>query len=87
MVVQGYAQRFGEDFSGVYAPVALQQTFRVLLTVAGHQGLQVRHVDVENAYLNGVLQEEIYMRQPPGYSVSGKVAAVSLQVEPESLWT
>lgn len=72
LVAQGYAQRYGEDFDEVHAPVALQQTFRVLLTVAGHKGLQVRHVDVKNAYLNGVLQEEIFMRQPPGYSTVGK---------------
>lgn len=72
LVAQGYAQRPGIDFTEVFAPVAMQQTFRVLLTVAGHRKLQVWHIDVKNAYLNGKMDEEQYMRQPPGYTVPGK---------------
>ena len=72
LVAQGFEQRYGEDFDEVHAPVALQQTLRVLLTVAGHKKLIVRHVDVKNAYLHGKLEEDIFMRQPPGYSVAGK---------------
>lgn len=60
------------DYGEVFAPVAMQPTLRVLLTVAGHRKYRVRHLDVKNAYLNGRLQEEIYMRQPPGYSEPGK---------------
>ena len=63
MVVQGCGQRFAEDFGEIHAPVTLQQTFKVLLAVAGYQKLQVRHVDIKNAYLNGVLKEEVFMRQ------------------------
>lgn len=72
LVAQGFAQRYGTDFNEVFAPVAMQSTFRVLLTVAGHRKLQVRHIDVKNAYLNGTLSEEIFMRQPPGYAEPGK---------------
>lgn len=71
LVAQGCGQRFGVDYEEVFAPVAMQPTLRVLLTVAGHRKYQVRHIDVKNAYLNGILKEEIYMHQPPGYSVSG----------------
>lgn len=72
LVAQGFAQRLGADFGEVFAPVAMQSTFRVLLTVAGHKQLQVRHIDVRNAYLYGRLEEEVFMRQPPGYAVPGK---------------
>lgn len=72
LVAQGYAQKYGTDFGEVYAPVAMQTTLRVLLTVAGQRRLHVRHIDVKNAYLNGTLEEEIFMRQPPGYAVAGK---------------
>lgn len=70
LVAQGYSQRPGIDFGEVFAPVAMQSTFRVLLTVAGHK--QVRHIDVKNAYLNGQLKEEVFMRQPVGYEVPGR---------------
>lgn len=72
LVAQGYSQRPGIDFGEVFAPVAMQSTFRVLLTVAGHKHLQVRHIDVKNAYLNGQLKEEVFMRQPVGYEVPGR---------------
>lgn len=72
LVAQGFGQRYGSDFSEVFAPVSMPSTFRVLLALAGHKKLQVRHIDVKNAYLNGRLSEELYMRQPPGYAVPGK---------------
>lgn len=40
---------------------------KILLTIAGHEGLCVRHVDIKTALLNGELSEEIYMKQPPGF--------------------
>lgn len=72
LVAQGFAQRYGKDFGEVFAPVAMSSTFRVLLALAGQRKLQVHHIDVKNAYLNGTLSEEIFMRQPPGYAVPGK---------------
>lgn len=67
LVAQGYTQKFGSDFTEVFAPVAMQATFRVLLAIAGQRKMIVRHLDVKTAYLYGNLSEEIYMRQPPGF--------------------
>jgi len=72
LVAQGYTQEYGIDYEEVFAPVARQTTFRTLLAVAGKEGLTVRHFDVKNAFLNGTLDETIYMAQPKGFEVQGK---------------
>lgn len=72
LVAQGYSQEYGVDYEEVFAPVARQTTFRTLLAVAGKQQLVVQHFDVKNAFLNGVLEETIYMAQPKGFEVKGK---------------
>lgn len=69
LVAQGFTQRYGLDYDEVFAPVAKQVTLRTLLTIAGRDEMQVRHVDVKTAYLNGDLKETIYMRVPPGLRV------------------
>lgn len=61
LVAQGYTQEYGVDYGEVFAPVVRQTTFRTLLAVAGKQNLTVRHYDVKNAFLNGVLEETIFM--------------------------
>lgn len=59
LVAQDYIQEYGMDYEEVFAPV--RQTFRTLLAVAGKQNLTVRHYDVNNAFLNGILEETIFM--------------------------
>jgi hypothetical protein len=73
LVAQGYTQKFGQDFDEVFAPVTKSATFRLLLTVSSKLNLQVQQYDVKSAFLNGELQEEIYMRPPPGYLSNDKV--------------
>lgn len=72
LVAQGFAQRIGVDFDDSFAPVAMHSTLRVLLTIAGYRKMQVKHLDVKAAYLYGTLEEEVFMRQPPGYAVPHK---------------
>lgn len=67
LVAQGFSQKFGVDYEEVFAPVVKPTTIRLMLTIAGTEGLCVRHVDVKTAFLNADLEEEIYMRQPEGY--------------------
>lgn len=51
----------------MFAPVVRQTTFRLLLSIAAKQRMQVSHFDVKTAFLNGSLNEIIYMKQPPGF--------------------
>nr|CAE02382.2 OSJNBb0080H08.8 [Oryza sativa Japonica Group] len=64
LVAKGYTQKEGEDFFDTYSPVARLTTIRVLLALAASHGLLVHQMDVKTVFLNGELEEEIYMDQP-----------------------
>lgn len=67
-VAKGFSQKYGEDYNEVFAPVAKQTTFRTLLTVAGKHQMHVKHFDIKTAFLNGDIEEDLYMVQPEGFS-------------------
>ena len=56
-------------FNDTYAPVARISTVRVVLAVAASFGMTIQHMDVSTAFLNGILEEEVYMTPPPGLDV------------------
>lgn len=71
LVAQGFSQKFGTDYNEIFAPVVRQATFRTLLSVASQKKLMVEHLDAKTAFLNGNLEETIFMKQPPGFSDGG----------------
>jgi hypothetical protein len=71
LVAKGYTQKEGEDFFDTYSSVARLTTIRVLLYLATSHGLLIHQMDVKTAFLNGELEEEIYMTQPDGFVVEG----------------
>ena len=78
LVVKGYAQIFGVDYSDTFAPVARLDTIRLLLAIAAQKGWKVFQLDVKLAFLNGVLQEEVYVDQPEGFVKQGEEDKVYL---------
>jgi hypothetical protein len=72
LVAKGYTQKEGEDFFDTYSPVAKLTTIRVLLSLATSHGILVHQMDVKTTFLNGELEEEIYMTQPDGFVVKGQ---------------
>ncbi|KAF0899665.1 hypothetical protein E2562_021364 [Oryza meyeriana var. granulata] len=71
LVAKGYVQQPGVDFDEVFVPVARIESVRLLLALAAQEGWPVHHMDVKSAFLNGELVEEVYIRQPPGFTVVG----------------
>ena len=71
LVVKGYAQMFGVYFSKSFAPVARLDTIRMLALVA-QKGWKIYQLDVKLAFLNGYLEEEIFVEQLVGFAVKGK---------------
>jgi len=71
LVAQGFTQKFGVDYKETFAPVAKMTTVRVLLSVVINQGWPLFQMDVSNAFLHGDLEEEVFMKLPPGHPHSG----------------
>lgn len=73
LVAKGFSQKYGEDFVEIFAPVARAPTIRLLLSMAGKHKFHVKQFDVKTAFLNGNLEEEIYMKQPEGFKSGDQV--------------
>ena len=72
LVAKGYVQKQGINFTEVFAPVTRLEIVRLLLALAARNRWEVHHLDVKSAFLNGELQEEVYVTQPEGYIKQGK---------------
>lgn len=72
IVAKGYVQKQEVDFEEVFAPVTRIETIRLLLALAAKNCWEVHHLDVKTAFLNGEIQEEVYVTQPEGFVKRGK---------------
>ena len=67
LVVQGFHQQEGIDYTEVYAPVVRLESIRIFLAYAAYKNIKVYQMDVKSAFLNGELHEEVFVKQPPGF--------------------
>ncbi|KAH1129753.1 hypothetical protein J1N35_001131 [Gossypium stocksii] len=67
LVANGCSQVPGYDFKETFSPIVKPATIRVMLTIAVSRGWHLRQVDVNNVFLNGDIDTEVYMYQPPGF--------------------
>lgn len=71
LVVKGYAQVPGIDYGDTFAPVARHDTVRLLIALAAQNKWKIFHLDIKSAFLNGNLEEEIFVEQPEGFEIAG----------------
>ena len=72
LVVKGYRQTEGVDYFDTYSPVTRITSIRMLIAIAALYNLEMHQMDVQTAFLNGDLNEKIYMEQPEGFVVPGQ---------------
>jgi hypothetical protein len=67
LVAQGFSQKEGINYEETFAPVARLEAIRILLDFSVDKGFRLYQMDVKSAFLNGVLEEVMFVRQPPGF--------------------
>jgi hypothetical protein len=67
LVAKGYAQRPGYDYVETFSPVVRMETVRAVLALTVKNKYKIQQMDIKGAYLNGILKEKVYMKQPEGY--------------------
>jgi hypothetical protein len=72
LVAKGFNQQFGIEYSDTFSLVVKPASIRLAPSLVVSEGWCLRRLNVQNAFLHGLLDEEVYMRQPPSYVDSSK---------------
>ena len=72
LVAQGFSQKRGLDYDETFSPVVRTESVRSMIALAAKDNLLLHQIDVTTAFLNGTLEEEVYMKQPEGFATKGK---------------
>jgi hypothetical protein len=68
-MARGFSQQEGEDYDETFALVARYTSIRAIISLAASMGWSLHQMDVRTAFLNGVIEEEVYIKQPQGFEV------------------
>nr|BBF90152.1 polyprotein -like [Oryza rufipogon]BBF90155.1 polyprotein -like [Oryza rufipogon] len=71
LVAKGFTQREGIDYNETFSPVSCKDSFRIIMALVAHYDLELHQMDVKTAFLNGDLEEKVYMAQPKGFVMKG----------------
>ena len=68
-MAKGYAQKEGIDYKETFTPIARYTSIRSIISLAAQMGWEIHHMDVKATFLNGVIEEEVYIEQPYGFEI------------------
>ena len=71
-MTKGFTQREGIDYNETFSPVSCKDSFRIIMALVAHFDLELHQMDVKAAFLNGDLEEIVYMKQPKGFIMQGE---------------
>ena len=71
-MAKGFTQREGIDYNETFSPVSCKDSFRIIMALVAHYDLELHQMDVKTKFLNGDLEENVYMAQPKGFVMEGK---------------
>jgi hypothetical protein len=72
LVAKGFTEREGSDYTETFSPVSKKDSFRIVMALVAHYNLELHQIDVKIVFLNGDLQENMYMAQLEGFAIKGK---------------
>ena len=75
-VARGFSQKEGVNYDETFAPVTQYTFIRSIIAIASALGWKLHQMDVKTAFLNGIIEEEVYIEQPKGFVVHGKESHV-----------
>ena len=75
-MARGFLQVEGVDYEETFASVARYTSIRTIILIAAEMGWKIHQMDVKTTFLNGFIQEEVYIEQPQGFEVRGKESHV-----------
>jgi hypothetical protein len=68
-VARGFSQQEGENYDEMFATVTRYTSIRAIISLAAYMGWSLHQMDVKTVFLNGVIEEEVYIEQPQGFEV------------------
>jgi len=80
LVAKGFSQVEGIDYEETFSPVARYESFRILMALAAKSNWEIHQMDVKTAFLNGDLNEEIYMEHPEGFKTQKGIEGTALKL-------
>jgi hypothetical protein len=75
-VARGFSQKEGEDYGETFSPVAKYTSIRSIIVITSMMGYKLHQMDVKTSFLNGVIEEEVYIENPWGFVIHGKESHV-----------
>jgi hypothetical protein len=78
IITKGYSQHPGLDYNESFAPILRPATLRIIMVLSAVEDLELRSVDITAAFINGDLDEEIYMKQPEGFHIGSSTKVCRL---------